>query len=70
MREAEELSQVIGDIYDASLDPALWLTAIESICGYIGAASASLHSQDSFSRATDALFWWGSASNAPHYFKT
>jgi hypothetical protein len=69
MREAEELSQVIGDIYDASLDPALWPTAIESICHYIGAASAGLHSQDSISRATHALFWWGSASSAPQYFQ-
>jgi DNA-binding CsgD family transcriptional regulator/PAS domain-containing protein len=69
MREAEELSQVVGDIYDASLDPALWPDAIESVCRYIGAASASLHSQDSISRATDALFWWGRESSAPHYFK-
>jgi hypothetical protein len=69
MREAEELSRVIGDVYDASLDPALWPTAIESVCGYIGAASASLHSQDSISRATDALFWWCGASSAPHYFQ-
>jgi DNA-binding CsgD family transcriptional regulator len=70
VREADELSHVIGDIYDASLDPALWPSAIESICGYVGAASASLHSQDSISRSTDALFWWGNASSAPHYFKT
>jgi DNA-binding CsgD family transcriptional regulator len=70
MREADELSRVIGDIYDASLDPALWPSAIESICGYVGAASASLHSQDSISRATHALFWWGRGSDAPHYFKT
>jgi DNA-binding CsgD family transcriptional regulator len=69
MREADELSRVIGDIYDASLDPGLWPSAIESICGYVGAASASLHSQDSISRATDALFWWGRESSAPHYFK-
>jgi hypothetical protein len=69
MREADELSRVIGDIYDASLDPGLWPNAIESICGYVGAASASLHSQDSISRATDALFWWGRASDAPHYFQ-
>jgi DNA-binding CsgD family transcriptional regulator len=69
MREADELSRVIGDIYDASLDPALWPTAIESVCGYVGAASASLHSQDSISRTTDALFWWGRESSAPHYFK-
>jgi hypothetical protein len=35
----------------------------------LGAASASLHSQDSISRATDALFWWGRGSDAPHYFQ-
>jgi DNA-binding CsgD family transcriptional regulator len=69
MREADELSRVIGDVYDASLDPALWPSAIESVCGYVGAASASLHSQDSITRATDALFWWGRESSAPHYFK-
>jgi DNA-binding CsgD family transcriptional regulator len=70
MLEAEELSRVVGDIYDASLDPALWPNAIESVCGYVGAASASLHSQDSISRATDALFWWGREDSAPHYFQT
>jgi DNA-binding CsgD family transcriptional regulator len=70
MREAEQLSHVIGDIYDASLDPALWPGAIESICAYVGAASASLHSQDSISRATDALFWWGRADSAPQYFQS
>jgi DNA-binding CsgD family transcriptional regulator len=70
MREADELSRVVGDVYDASLDPALWPNAIESVCAYVGAASASLHSQDSISRATDALFWWGRESSAPHYFKT
>jgi DNA-binding CsgD family transcriptional regulator len=70
MREAEELSRVVGDVYDASLDPALWPNAIETICDYVGAASASLHSQDSISRATDALFWWGRESSAPHFFKS
>jgi DNA-binding CsgD family transcriptional regulator len=69
MREAEELSQVIGDIYDASLDPALWPTAIESICRYVGADSAGLHSQDAITRVTDVLFWWGRDSSAPQYFK-
>ena len=69
MREAEDLSKVIGDIYDASLDPGLWPIAIESMCHYVGAASAGLHSQNSISRETDALFWWGKASSAPHYFQ-
>ncbi|MBV9701877.1 MAG: LuxR family transcriptional regulator [Methylobacteriaceae bacterium] len=69
MGEADELSQVIGDIYDASLDPALWPSAIESVCGYVRAASASLHSQDSISRATDVLFWWGREASASYYFE-
>jgi DNA-binding CsgD family transcriptional regulator/PAS domain-containing protein len=69
MREAEELSQVVGDIYDASLDPGLWPTAIESVCRYVGAASAGLHSQDAISRTTDALFWWGRDASAPDYFQ-
>jgi DNA-binding CsgD family transcriptional regulator len=69
MNEAEEVSRVIGDIYDASLDPGLWPTAIESICGYVGAASASLHSQDCVTRATDVHFWWGREASAPHFFK-
>jgi DNA-binding CsgD family transcriptional regulator len=69
MGEAEEVSQVIGDIYDASLDPSLWAAAIESICRFIGAASAGLHSQDAITRTTDALFWWGRESSAPHYFE-
>jgi hypothetical protein len=68
MREVGALSQVIGDVYDASLDPALWPTAIESICRYIGAASAGLHSQDSITRVTDVLFWWGRDTDAPQYF--
>jgi len=69
MREAEELSRVIGDVYDASLDPALWPNAIESICDYVGAASR----QPAFARldqqgATDALFWWA-ASQRPSFLQ-
>ncbi len=70
MQETEAFSKAIGDIYDAALDPNLWPIAIESTCDYIGAASAGLHSQNAISRATDALFWWGEASSAPHYFQT
>jgi DNA-binding CsgD family transcriptional regulator len=70
MREVESLSRVVGEVYDASLDPALWQDAIASVCAYIGAASASLHSQDSVSRATDALFWWGRDASAPDYFES
>ncbi|HEV7410152.1 MAG TPA: helix-turn-helix transcriptional regulator [Bradyrhizobium sp.] len=44
--EAEELSRLIGDIYDASLDPALWPAVFKQTCKYTGGSAASLSSQD------------------------
>jgi DNA-binding CsgD family transcriptional regulator len=44
--EAEELSRLIGDIYDASLDPALWPAVFKQTCKYMGGSAASLSSQD------------------------
>ena len=60
MREADELSRVIGDIYDASLDPALWPEILETACAYVGGCAANLHSQDSISRTANSYFSWGS----------
>jgi DNA-binding CsgD family transcriptional regulator len=31
MQEAEEISQIIGDIHDASLDPSLWPSPPEAV---------------------------------------
>jgi DNA-binding CsgD family transcriptional regulator len=44
--QAEELSLLIGDIYDASLDPALWPSVFGETCRYVGGSAACLHSQD------------------------
>jgi DNA-binding CsgD family transcriptional regulator len=46
MEEVEILSQLIGDIYDASLDPSLWLAVIGKALRYIGGTAASLTSRD------------------------
>jgi DNA-binding CsgD family transcriptional regulator/PAS domain-containing protein len=35
--DPQDLSDVIGKIYDSAVDPALWPAALESICGLIGA---------------------------------
>lgn len=40
------LSLVIGDIYDAALDPQKWKRALESSCAYIGGSSAVLFWHD------------------------
>ena len=59
MDEAEELSQLIGDIYDASLDRALWPEAVGRIRTYLGARTASLVSQDAVTKAVDVHFMLG-----------
>jgi len=69
MDEIEQVVQIIGDIYDASLDPALWPSVLETISSYVDSVAASIHSQDSISRAANVHFTWGSAESAPHYFK-
>ena len=54
--EAEELSALIGDVYDAALDPALWPTAFDKVCAYTGSSQVSLFSQDTVRKAADLYF--------------
>jgi len=42
MREAEQISTLLGDIYDAALDPALWSGVVEKSMLLIGGFSATL----------------------------
>src|SRR5262245_43871988 len=42
----EQLSHLIGDIYDAALDPALWVSVLETTCRYLGGATSALQSHD------------------------
>jgi DNA-binding CsgD family transcriptional regulator len=64
MSEAEELSLVIGDIYDASLDQALWPEAYSRIRGFLGGGTASLVSQDAVTKAVDVHFMLGHEQGA------
>jgi hypothetical protein len=59
MIEAEELSLLIGDIYDASLDPALWPAVFKQTCEYMGGSAACLHSQDIVGRKSNLHFTSG-----------
>jgi len=46
MREAERLSALIGDIYDAALDSSLWVGVLEQTARFVGGSAASLYSRD------------------------
>jgi hypothetical protein len=64
MQEIERFSNLIGNIYDASLDPALWPGVFKAACGFIGGSAASLVSQDTIRRTAHIYYSWGTD---PHY---
>jgi DNA-binding CsgD family transcriptional regulator len=66
MQETEQVSRLIGDIYDAALDRSLWASVLEQTCGYVQGASAQLGVDDSAERSIRFLFEWGSD---PHYLR-
>jgi hypothetical protein len=56
VNEAEEVSNLIGDIYDASLDAALWPVAFEKGGRYIGGGAVALSSQDLVGKKSNLYF--------------
>jgi DNA-binding CsgD family transcriptional regulator len=59
VNEAEEISRLIGDIYDASLDAALWPQAFNHIRDFLGDCTATLISQDAMTKNIDLHFMLG-----------
>jgi DNA-binding CsgD family transcriptional regulator/PAS domain-containing protein len=66
MFEAKLLSQVVGDIYDAALNPMLWRAVLGRIAGFVGGQSAGLGSIDSVSKHLNACYTFGCD---PHYLQ-
>jgi len=56
MAEVEDVSALIGEIYDAALDPALWPSAFQKVCKYTNSSQVSLFSQDSVRNIADLHF--------------
>jgi pimeloyl-ACP methyl ester carboxylesterase/DNA-binding winged helix-turn-helix (wHTH) protein/DNA-binding CsgD family transcriptional regulator/PAS domain-containing protein len=59
IREAEIVSALVGDIYDAALDPALWRPVLEKIAGFVEGAAAGLLSKDSLSNIGNVYYNFG-----------
>src|SRR5690349_16677281 len=60
-QDIERVSALIGDIYDASLDPCLWPSVFEKASAYVGGSTASLVAQDTISKTAQIYFNWGTA---------
>jgi DNA-binding CsgD family transcriptional regulator len=58
------LSELIGYIYDAALNPALWTPALEHACSFVGGSSAVLYRHDVVTENSAALHLF---KDDPHY---
>ena len=56
MREAETLSALIGDIYDAALDPALWVPVLGKVRQFIGGWAIALSWKDAVAKRGGCYF--------------
>jgi len=56
MDETERLSALVGDIYDAALDPTLWVDVLGKTKGFIGGQAAALGWKDAVSKRGDTYY--------------
>jgi DNA-binding CsgD family transcriptional regulator len=65
MQETEQLSELIGDIYDAALYPALWVDVLGKIRAFIGGWAIALSWKDAVAKRGGSYFEEGGQD--PHY---
>ena len=59
MSEDQELSRLVGKIFDAALDPALWTMVLAGICDFVDGQAGGLLSKDSVSKFGTAHYHYG-----------
>ena len=67
MPEAEQLSALIADIYDTTLNAASWPQVLERICAFVPGCGSNLFSQDTLYSAAEVHYSWG---DNPHYVQS
>lgn len=65
MDETERLSALIGDIYDAALDPALWRDVLGKTRRFVGSQAASLAWKDAVAKRGSS--YYDDSEIDPHY---
>jgi DNA-binding CsgD family transcriptional regulator len=56
MSEMDVLSLLIGDIYDAALDPTLWTPVLANAAAFVGGISATLFTKDASSKSGGVFY--------------
>jgi DNA-binding CsgD family transcriptional regulator len=67
MDEAARVSNLVGDIYDAALNPDLWAVTLEKTCDFVVGIAGSLQSHDVLQKNVSFYFTW---NDNPEYTKS
>jgi DNA-binding CsgD family transcriptional regulator/PAS domain-containing protein len=59
MNETRALSNAIGDVYDAALDPEQWPRALEGAARFVSGVASALFMKDSVRKVHNNLYTWG-----------
>ena len=57
--ETNVFSTLVGDIYDASLDPSLWPLVLENSANFVGGVASALFMKDAARKAHNTVYTWG-----------
>jgi DNA-binding CsgD family transcriptional regulator len=57
--EVERLSRLIGDIYDAALDPSRWYDTLRSLAGFVGGSGSTLYFTNTLRLTGASQYDWG-----------
>ena len=63
--EPEVLSSLVGEIYDAALDPTLWRAVLHRARDYLGGSAAAVFSKDATTKGLNVYYDCGGID--PHY---
>lgn len=63
MTEAEQLSALIADIYDTTLDVTSWQEVLAKLCAFVPGCAANLFSHDARYSIAEIHFSWGDDPN-------
>ena len=59
MSETAKLLDLVGDIYDAALESALWMGVLEKAADFVGGSAASIFSQDTVYKFGNSSYHFG-----------
>jgi DNA-binding CsgD family transcriptional regulator len=59
MGSSERLSALIGHVYDATLDPTLWVDVLDEAARFVGGSASSLYYRDAEARRPNVAYQFG-----------